>query len=60
VADCGDVLATTVRRRDLMLPTLDPAAAAARIHAAPVATAILFGPERSAWKPTMSPSPATF
>lgn len=47
VADCGDVLATTVRRRDLMLPALDPAAAADRIRAAPVATAILFGPERS-------------
>ena len=47
VADCGDVLATTVRRRGLALPTLDPEAAARRVRAAPVRTAILFGPERS-------------
>lgn len=47
VADCGDVLATTVRRRGLALPAVTPAVAAARIRAASVRTAILFGPERS-------------
>ena len=47
VADCGDVLATTVRRRGLSLPALAPDTAAERIRVAPVATAVLFGPERS-------------
>ena len=47
VADCADVLATTVRRRDLTIPAVDPEAAAARIRAASGRTAILFGPERS-------------
>lgn len=47
VADCGDVLASTVRRRGLSLGAVAPDAAAARIRAAPLRTAILFGPERS-------------
>lgn len=47
VADCGDVLATTVRRRELSLPAVKPEAAATCIRAAPSRTAILFGPERS-------------
>ena len=47
VADCADVLATTVRRRGLALPVVDPEAAAARVRAASHRTAILFGPERS-------------
>lgn len=47
IADCGDVLATTVRRRGLDLAAVTPAVAASRIRAAPVRTAVLFGPERS-------------
>ena len=47
IADCSLVFASTVRRRDLVLPVVDPAAMAAEIHAAPGRAAILFGPERS-------------
>lgn len=47
VADCTQVFASTVRRRDLVLPVVGPAEMAAEIHAAPGRTAILFGPERS-------------
>lgn len=47
VADCGAVLATTVRRRGLALPAIDPAAAAGQVRTATVRSAILFGPERS-------------
>jgi len=47
VADCGDVLATTVRRRGLALPALVPEEAAQRVRTAPIRTAVLFGPERS-------------
>jgi tRNA/rRNA methyltransferase len=47
VADCATVLASTVRRRDLVMPVLGPQAMADRIHAAEGRSAILFGPERS-------------
>ena len=47
VADCTAVFASTVRRRDLVLPVVGPTAMAAEIHASPGRTAILFGPERS-------------
>jgi tRNA/rRNA methyltransferase len=47
IADCNLVFASTVRRRDLVLPVVDPAEMAAEIHRAPGRTAILFGPERS-------------
>lgn len=47
VADCGDVLATTVRRRGLAVPAIPPDVAAERVRTAPSRTAILFGPERS-------------
>lgn len=47
VADCHDVLATTVRRRDLSLPAIHPEEAARRVRAAAMRTAILFGAERS-------------
>ncbi len=47
VADCGHVYATTVRRRDLIKPVVDPATAAAMIHREPVQSAVVFGAERS-------------
>ena len=47
VADCPHVLATTVRKRGITKPVLDPEEAARAIHAGPGRTAILFGPERS-------------
>lgn len=47
VADCTAVFASTVRRRDLVLPVVGPDAMAAEIHATPGRAAILFGPERS-------------
>ena len=47
VADCETVFASTVRRRELVLPVIGPAEMAAEIHAQPGRTAILFGPERS-------------
>ncbi len=47
VADCTAVYASTVRRRDLVMPVVGPAEMAAEIHAAQGRTAILFGPERS-------------
>jgi tRNA/rRNA methyltransferase len=47
VADCNLVFASTVRRRDLVVPVVDPATMATEIHAAQGRTAILFGPERS-------------
>jgi tRNA/rRNA methyltransferase len=47
VADCATVLASTVRRRDLVMPVLGPQAMADRIHAAEGRSAILFGSERS-------------
>ena len=47
VADCVAVFASTVRRRELVLPVVGPAEMAAQIHAQAGRTAILFGPERS-------------
>jgi len=47
IADCALVYASTVRRRDLVLPVADPREMAAGIAANPGRSAILFGPERS-------------
>jgi len=47
VADCSLVFASTVRRRDLVLPVVDPQQMAVQIAAGRGRSAILFGPERS-------------
>ena len=47
IADCSTVFASTVRRRDLVMPVVGPEEMADRIAAAPGRTAILFGAERS-------------
>ena len=47
IADCAAVYASTVRRRDLVMPVLEPAEMAGAITATPERSAILFGPERS-------------
>ena len=47
IADCSTVFASTVRRRDLVMPVLGPEAMADRIAASTEKSAILFGPERS-------------
>jgi tRNA/rRNA methyltransferase len=47
IADCSQVFASTVRRRDLVMPALGPEEMADRITASPKRSAILFGPERS-------------
>ena len=47
VADCVQVFASTVRRRDLVLPVVDPQAMAKAITSTAGRCAILFGPERS-------------
>ncbi len=50
VADCWYVIATTARRRELMLPVLEPAAAAAQLRArmdAGETCAVVFGNERN-------------
>jgi tRNA/rRNA methyltransferase len=47
VADCSLVYASTVRRRDLVMPVVAPEAMAAEIHSTAGLSAILFGPERS-------------
>ena len=47
IADCSQVFASTVRRRELVLPVIGPAEMAADIHAGQCRSAILFGPERS-------------
>lgn len=47
VADCGQVYASTVRRRDLVMPVVGPQEMASAIRATPARSAILFGPERS-------------
>ena len=47
VADCSLVYASTVRRRDLIMPVIDPAHMADAIAASSARCAILFGPERS-------------
>ena len=47
VADCSIVYAATVRRRELVMPTVTPDAMASAIAATSARSAILFGPERS-------------
>ena len=47
IADCSTVFASTVRRRDLIMPVVGPEEMAREIHAEAGRTAILFGPERS-------------
>ncbi len=47
IADCPGVFASTVRRRDLVMPVLAPEEVAERIAGSPERSAILFGPERS-------------
>jgi tRNA/rRNA methyltransferase len=47
VADCNLVFASTVRRRDLVMPVVAPDEMADRIAASSERSAILFGPERS-------------
>ena len=48
IADCSPVFASTVRRRDLVMPVVGPGAdGRARSPHRPAARAILFGPERS-------------
>jgi tRNA/rRNA methyltransferase len=47
IADCSSVFASTVRRRDLVMPVITPEEMADRISASPERSAILFGPERS-------------
>lgn len=47
VADCSTVYASTVRRRDLVMPVVGPVEMAAEIHGSSGRTAILFGPERA-------------
>ena len=47
VADCSTVFASTVRRRDLVMPVVTPEQMADEITASLSRAAILFGPERS-------------
>ncbi len=47
IADCSNVFASTVRRRDLVMPVVSPEKMADDIGASAGRTAILFGPERS-------------
>jgi tRNA/rRNA methyltransferase len=47
IADCSTVFASTVRRRDLIMPVVGPEAMSDRIAASAERSAILFGPERS-------------
>jgi len=47
IADCSLVFASTVRRRDLVMPVLGPEEMADRIAASSERSAILFGAERS-------------
>ena len=47
IADCSLVYASTVRRRDLVMPVVTPEAMADEIASSPERAAILFGPERS-------------
>jgi len=47
IADCSQVFASTVRRRDLVMPVVGPEQMAEEIVASPERSAILFGPERS-------------
>ena len=47
IADRSAVYASTVRRRDLVMPVIGPEEMARQIAASPHRSAILFGPERS-------------
>jgi tRNA/rRNA methyltransferase len=47
IADCNLVFASTVRRRDLVMPVVGPEHMADQIAASAGRSAILFGPERS-------------
>jgi tRNA/rRNA methyltransferase len=47
IADCSLVFASTVRRRDLVMPVVGPAGRAEQIAVATGRSAIMFGPERS-------------
>ena len=47
IADCSTIFASTVRRRDLVMPVLGPEQMAEQITASPERSAILFGAERS-------------
>jgi tRNA/rRNA methyltransferase len=47
VADCAQVFASTVRRRDLVMPVVGPEEMARGIRSSDGRSAILFGPERS-------------
>ena len=47
IGDCSQVFASTVRRRDLVMPVLGPEEMATRIATPGGRSAILFGPERS-------------
>ena len=47
IADCSHVFASTVRRRDLVMPVVGPTEMADRIWGSGERTAILFGAERS-------------
>jgi tRNA/rRNA methyltransferase len=47
IADCSTVYASTVRRRDLMMPVLSPEEMAAAIAVSTGRSAMLFGPERA-------------
>src|SRR5437870_6693304 len=47
VSDCSTVFASTVRRRDLVMPVVNPEELAQRITGSAERSAILFGPERS-------------
>jgi tRNA/rRNA methyltransferase len=47
IADCSQVFASTVRRRDLVMPVVGPEQMAERIVSSRERCAILFGPERS-------------
>jgi len=47
ITDCSTIYASTVRRRDLVMPVVSPEMMAGQIAASPTRSAILFGPERS-------------
>ena len=47
IGDCNQVFASTVRRRDLIMPVVGPEQMAAAIRGSKGRSAILFGPERS-------------
>jgi len=47
IADCRQVFATTVRRRELVLPVVTPEQAARHMRQQPGPAAVLFGAERS-------------